>query len=92
MPTGGLTQADVMAVVKAAIPDIQRCVAQQRLEQPGVTGKLLMQFSVTDAGRVSDVKALTLADAPIAACMRGLIRTWQFRAGSPDPIVFPFKF
>jgi Ca-activated chloride channel family protein len=91
-----LGQSDIMEVVKGNVPAIQGCFEKQREKEPGLSGKLVMKWSIETSGRTSHVEVVSeeFKDTYVAACIRGLIKSWKFPRTKTrgDPVVFPFKF
>lgn len=91
-----LSNADVMRFVSAQRTAIQACTAQQRREQPGRAGRVVMRFAIQPAGTTTGVTVLS-ADTRttvMAACMSRLIRSWTFPAHrlQGPPVELPFTF
>jgi hypothetical protein len=91
-----LGQADVFEVVSGYKAALVKCGEEQRKREPGVTGKLLMKWSIQTSGKVSNVSVQSeeFKSTYMATCVGGLIKTWVFpkHKVAGDPIVFPFKF
>ncbi len=91
-----LGQADVIEVVSGFKPALTRCVEEQRKKEPGITGKLVMKWSIQTSGKTSNVSVQSeeFKATYMAGCVGALIKTWTFpkHKVAGDPIVFPFKF
>jgi hypothetical protein len=91
-----LGQSDIMGVVLANKPAIVRCVNEQKKKDPGLSGKLVMRWSIQTSGKTSGVSVRTdeFKSTYMASCITGLVKSWTFprhqRQG--DPIDFPFTF
>lgn len=91
-----LGQSDIMQVVLSDRPALARCVEEQRKKEPGVSGTLLMRWSIQTSGRTSNVSVVSqeFKASYMAQCVGGLIKGWSFpkHRKQGDPISFPFKF
>jgi predicted Zn finger-like uncharacterized protein len=91
-----LGQSDIMAVVVANKPAIMKCVGEQKKKDPGVTGRLVMRWTIQTNGRTTGVavKSDEFKKTYMASCVSGLIKGWTFpkHRKQGDPIDFPFIF
>jgi hypothetical protein len=91
-----LGQSDIMAVVVANKPAIMKCVGEQKKKDPGVSGRLVMRWSIQTSGKTTGVAVKTdeFKKTYMASCISGLIRGWNFpkHRKQGDPIDFPFIF
>jgi hypothetical protein len=93
-----LSPADIMQVVVSNKPSIMKCVADQRAKDPDVTGTLVMRWTISTSGKPSNISVSPQSEeyksTPMASCVSGLIKGWQFpkHKTQGDPINFPFKF
>lgn len=100
-PGGGdvqesLGQSDIMQVVLANKGDIVKCVNEMKAKEPGISGKLVMRWTILTSGKTSSVSVRTaeFKDTHMARCMTGLVRGWTFprHKVAGGPIDFPFTF
>ncbi|MBS1150051.1 MAG: hypothetical protein H6Q89_1749 [Myxococcaceae bacterium] len=91
-----LGQADIFEVISGYKPALARCVEEHRKRQPGVSGKLVLRWKITAAGKVFDVEVVSteFKDTYVAGCISALAKSWIFpkHKAAGDPVVFPFKF
>jgi predicted Zn finger-like uncharacterized protein len=91
-----LGQSDIMSVVVANKPAIVKCVNEQKKQQPGLTGKLVMRWTIQTNGRTSGVavRSEEFKKTYMANCISGLIKGWTFpkHKKQGEPIDFPFTF
>jgi predicted Zn finger-like uncharacterized protein len=91
-----LGQSDIMAVVVANKPAIVKCVNEQKKQQPGLTGKLVMRWTIQTSGRTTGVAVRSdeFKKTYMANCISGLIKNWTFpkHKKQGEPIDFPFTF
>jgi hypothetical protein len=93
---GELDPAMVAKEVKSRLRAIQNCYERALKRTPNLSGKVVIHWTITQAGTVSgvDVEQDTLGDAEVASCIKSLIARWRFPApsgGSVD-VSFPFVF
>jgi tetratricopeptide (TPR) repeat protein len=83
-------------VATAHRPAIAECVEKQREQQPGVSGKLVMRWSVQPDGSVKEVTCHSgeLCSTYLAGCLTGLIQGWTFpvRGGAAETVELPLTF
>ena len=91
-----LGQSDIMSVVLSNKPAIVKCVGEQKAKDPGLSGKLIVRWTVKTNGRTSNVSVLNdeLRSTHLAGCITGLVKSWKFPAHrvQGDPVDFPFTF
>lgn len=82
-------RADAVArVVLAHNPAIQDCYKQALKQEPALKGKIVVRFSITPNGSVSEVHILqtTISQESLLNCMLNRIRRWN-DFGESDPAV-----
>ena len=91
-----LQTSDVMQVVLGNKPKIVECVQQQKAKQPGLSGKLVMKWTILPSGRTTGVAVQSedLKSTYMANCITILIKGMSFpkHKVQGEPIVFPFTF
>ena len=91
-----LAQSDIMKVVTDNKPAIVKCVNEQKKKDPGLSGKLVMRWTVQTNGKTKGVSVQSpeYAKTYMATCISGLIKGWTFpqHKKQGDPIDFPFTF
>ncbi|OJT18151.1 gliding motility protein [Archangium sp. Cb G35] len=91
-----LGQSDIMQVVLANKPAIIKCVNEQKKKDPGLSGKLVMRWTIQTNGKTKNVSCQTseFRTTYMATCISGLIKGWSFpkHKVQGDPIDFPFTF
>jgi TonB family protein len=95
--TGDFDSKLVVAQFKARMRAIQICYEQQLRRNPGLRGKVTVQFTIEQSGSVSKANAVenTTNDPAVAACVTDTVKRFRFNPG-PDggsvtfsyPIVF----
>jgi predicted Zn finger-like uncharacterized protein len=91
-----LGQSDIMQVVLANKPAIIKCVSEQKKKDPGLSGKLVMRWTIQTNGKTKNVSCQTseFRSTYMATCITGLIKGWSFpkHKVQGQPIDFPFTF
>lgn len=91
-----LTQSDIMTVVVGNKAAIKRCVDEQKKQNPGLTGRLVMSWVIRPSGTTTNIKVKTAEykSTYMANCIAGLIKNWSFpkHKVQGEPIDFPFTF
>jgi len=95
--TGSLTRAEIAAIVNKHIGAIRYCYEKSLLENPGLTGKVLMEWEITGFGIVdiAKVKTASLRDSSVNSCLVREVRSWKFpkpRGGGKVTVSYPFIF
>jgi hypothetical protein len=89
-------ELDILAVVLAHKAAIVQCVNEQKKKEPGLSGKLVMRWTIQTNGKAKDVSCQTseFRSTSLASCLSGLIQGWNFpKPGAQrGPIHFPFSF
>ncbi|MFN0062610.1 MAG: AgmX/PglI C-terminal domain-containing protein [Myxococcaceae bacterium] len=91
-----LGTSDVMQAVLAHRPEIVRCVEEQKKRDPGLSGTLVVRWTVQTNGTARGVSAQNseFKSTYLAGCIVNLVKGWTFpkHRQQGDPIDFPFKF
>ena len=84
------------AYVRARKGAIQQCYEKELKRNPSLKGKVVVRFSITPAGRTSDIdiEENTLGNEAVASCIKTTIRGWvfPFKPDSEVPVAYPFVF
>jgi len=91
-----LGQADVLQTVTSHKGKFVDCVNQQKAKQPGLSGKLVMKWTILPSGKVTNVQVQSdeFKSTYMANCMTILIKGMTFpkHKVQGEPITFPFAF
>jgi len=91
-----LSQGDIMQVVISNKPSIARCVQEQKKTDPGLSGRMVVRWTILSSGRTSSVsvRSSEFKSTHMASCITGLIRGMRFPRHKQQgaPIDFPFTF
>lgn len=93
---GELSKEEIQKVINQHIGEIQYCYEKQLRTQPGLAGRVVLEWGVNAQGRVSVVKVAqsSLQSAEATNCMMSKLKTWKFPQprGGAVTVVFPFVF
>jgi outer membrane biosynthesis protein TonB len=93
---GELDPAMVAKEVRTRLGAIKACYERALKRNPNLSGKVVMHWTITQAGTVSgvDIEQDTLGDAEVASCIKSLVGHWRFPApsGGSVEVSFPFVF
>jgi len=95
--TGTIDREGIRRVVKANARQIQACYEKALNQDPGLHGKVVLEWEIADRGRVlsARVKSSTLDNNVVEQCMIGHLKTWRFPEPPADQVAvvaFPFVF
>jgi TonB family protein len=95
--SGGLTTAEIMAVIRAHLNEIRHCYEQTLQRAPNTTGKIGVTFVINTGGRVNsaNVTNTSISDAMMQGCITGVVMRWKFplpRGGQDVTVSYPFAF
>jgi len=93
---GSLSKEAIAAVVKKHLAEIQYCYEKNLLLNPNLSGKVVMEWTITLSGSVSIVKTgqNTMSTPAVAMCISAKIKGWKFpqpKGGSVE-VTYPFMF
>ncbi|MBN2718844.1 MAG: AgmX/PglI C-terminal domain-containing protein [Deltaproteobacteria bacterium] len=93
---GSLSKEDVSRVVNANIHAVQACYEKELLRSPGLSGRIVFDWTVKTDGRVSGVRvrSSTLSNSSVSQCISDRIKKWKFPRpkGGEVVITYPFLF
>ncbi len=95
--SGGLTNQEVQAVIRANLNQIRHCYETLLQRSPNANGKIKVNFTISASGSVSatSINSDTVNDANMAGCVTGKIVRWKFptpRGGQQVQVTYPFVF
>ncbi len=94
--SGQVDREKLMAYVRARRPAIVNCYEKELKRNPSLKGKVVVRFSITPAGRTSeiDIEENTLGNEAVSSCIRTVIRGWvfPFKPEGDTSVAFPFVF
>jgi hypothetical protein len=90
-------QIDKEAVAKAInshLAEVQRCYEAALLKNPGLAGKVVLEWNISTQGRVvsSKSKSSTLKDSSVETCILRSLNTWQFPPAKGQSVIISYPF
>ncbi len=91
---GSLDRNVIQQVVNRNIARIQRCYERELLRQPGLSGKLVVEWIIGKDGRVTRVRVVydSTGSSAVANCIMTAIRGWRFPAPTGGEVVVSYPF
>ena len=94
--TGKMDRSDIARVVKLRIRAVKSCYERELKKDPTLRGKVVVQFTIGEVGRVTNSKiaSSTMSNAAVGSCILGRIRSWRFPKpeGGSVTVSYPFVF
>lgn len=92
-----LDRALIRRVIAQRRAEVQACYEELLRHEPTAQGKVLLRFTVTPEGKVSEAavrpEGTTLRDEKLHACLSGVVRSLLFPKGpAPFHVTYPFAF
>jgi len=93
---GAIDREQVAKVINSYAREVQACYERALLKQPSLSGKLVVEFTLSPKGLVAaaKVKSSTLLNGALEACVLSQLKKWKFPSpnGSTVVITYPFLF
>ncbi len=95
---GGMSREAVLKVVNAHLDEVRDCYERELLHNPGLAGKILIEWLIKKNGRVkyAKIKFTNIShSSDIHECIRSQIVDWKFpkpTGGQEVVVTFPFMF
>ena len=92
---GPLDKTIIRRVVRAHIDEVRYCYNEGLAHDPELAGKVVVQFTVGDEGKVieSKVTTTTLADADVPPCIAEAVARWKFpKPANSEKVVITYPF
>ncbi len=95
---GGMSREAVLKVVTAHLDEVRDCYERELLHNPGLSGKILMEWLIKKNGKVryAKIKFTNIGhSSDIHNCIQAQIVTWKFpkpTSGQEVLVTFPFMF
>ena len=95
---GGMSREAVLKVVNSHLDEIQDCYERELLHNPGISGKILMEWLIQLDGtvRYAKVKFTNIGrSSDLHTCLQAQVVTWNFprpKGGQEVLVTFPFLF
>jgi TonB family protein len=92
---GSIDKDLIRRIIRAHIAEVRACYEKGLARDPGLTGKLVLSFTVDRAGGVtrSEIAETTLTDAAVGTCVARAALRWRFPSGPGEfTVSYPFIF
>ncbi len=95
---GGMSREAVLKVVNAHLDEIRDCYERELLHNPGISGKILLEWLIQKDGTVkyAKVKFTNIGhSSDLHVCLQTQVVAWKFprpRGGQEVLVTFPFLF
>jgi hypothetical protein len=95
---GGMSREAVLKVVNAHLDEVRDCYERELLHNPGISGKILMEWLIQLDGavRYAKVKFTNIGhSSDLHGCIQAQVVTWNFprpKGGQEVLVTFPFLF
>ncbi len=95
---GGMSREAVLKVVNAHLDEVRDCYERELLHNPGISGKILMEWLIQLDGvvRYAKVKFTNIGhSSDLHICIQAQVVTWNFprpKGGEEVLVTFPFLF
>ncbi len=95
---GGMSREAVLKVVNAHLDEVRDCYERELLHNPGISGKILMEWLIQLDGsvRYAKTKFTNIGhSSDLHTCLQAQVVTWNFprpKGGQEVLVTFPFLF
>jgi len=95
---GGMSREAVLKAVNAHLDEVRDCYERELLHNPGISGKILMEWLIQLDGtvRYAKVKFTNIGhSSDLHTCLQAQVVTWNFprpKGGEEVLVTFPFLF
>ena len=95
--TGSLDPAIIRRIVREHAGQVRYCYERELPRTPGLTGKIVMKWTINHEGHVVAVAVTdtSLKNAAVESCLSGRVATWKFpkpKGGGVVVVNYPFVF
>ncbi|NVJ05392.1 AgmX/PglI C-terminal domain-containing protein [Myxococcus sp. AM001] len=93
---GTVDREAVARVINSHLNEVHGCYERALLKDPGLAGKVVLQWTIGASGRVvaAKTKSSTLRNASVESCILSKLKSWTFPSpkGGVVIITYPFLF
>ncbi len=94
--TGRMAPDEIARVVRSRISGVKSCYERELKKDPALAGKVVVQFTIGEIGRVTDCKvaSATMNNPNVGRCICGRMGSWRFPppTGGTVTVSYPFVF
>jgi TonB family protein len=93
---GSIEPAAIQMVVRSRLPEIERCYARGKMDDPELRGRVTVRIRIAPNGVVTSagVESSSLSQSGVESCIVEAVQSWTFPApagGQPAVISYPFN-
>jgi outer membrane biosynthesis protein TonB len=91
---GQIDKEAVAKVINSHLAEVQRCYEAALMKTPGLAGKVVLEWSISTAGKVisSKSKSSSLKDVSVEACILRSLNNWQFPPAKGNSVIITYPF
>lgn len=93
---GHLSREQITKVINENLRGVQNCYERNLLKEPGLSGKVVMEWTISTSGHVAVVrtKQNTMHNQAVPMCIMARIKRWKFPRPEGGKVVvsYPFVF
>ena len=93
---GSIDREAVAKVVNAHLQEVRSCYERALLREPALAGKVVLEWTISQAGKVTTAKtkSSTLKSSAVEACILQSLKLWQFPLAKGGLVIvsYPFLF
>jgi TonB family protein len=95
--SGSLDKEIIRRIIRRHINEVKWCYEQELAHQPGLAGRIMVQYTIAATGQVVDsvLQSSTMANERLERCTVESVRRWQFPmplGGGSVIVSYPFVF
>jgi outer membrane biosynthesis protein TonB len=91
---GQIDKEAVAKVINSHLAEVQRCYEAALMKTPGLTGKVVLEWSISTTGKVvsSKSKSSSLKDVSVESCILRALNNWQFPPAKGNSVIITYPF
>jgi hypothetical protein len=91
---GSIDREAVAKVVNSHLQEVRACYERALLKDPSLSGKVVLEWSISTAGRVVSAKTKnsTLRNGEVEGCILNNLKTWQFPLAHGGVVIISYPF
>ena len=93
---GTIDREAVAKTVNSHLQEVRACYERALLKEPALSGKVVLEWTISTAGKVvtAKTKTSTLRNSAVEACILQSLKTWQFPMAKGGVVIvsYPFLF
>ncbi len=93
---GNIDKEAVAKAINAHLAEVSSCYERALLKEPGLSGKIILEWQITTSGTVgyAKTKSSSMRSAAVESCIINSLKSWHFPAakGAGVVITYPFMF